>query len=54
MKPAHSQFLANLRRARDLRALFIALKATTAGTLDLSEILRRHRIWGECFRFVHP
>ena len=40
MKPAHSQFLANLRRARDLRALFVTLTATTAGTIDLSDILR--------------
>jgi RiboL-PSP-HEPN len=40
MKPAHSQFMDNLSRARDLRALFIALKATTAGALDLSDILR--------------
>jgi hypothetical protein len=40
MKPAHSQFLANMSRARDLRAPFVALKATTAGALDLSDILR--------------
>ena len=44
MKPTHSQFMDNLSRARDLRALFIALKATTAGALDLSDILRLDRL----------
>jgi len=40
MLAAHSRFAANLNRARDLRALVVNLKASTAGTLDLTDILR--------------
>lgn len=40
MLPAHNQFVANIGRARDLRALFVNLKATTAGALDLTDFLR--------------
>jgi RiboL-PSP-HEPN len=40
MKSAHNQLLANLTRARDLRALYVTLKATTAPALDLTDILR--------------
>jgi hypothetical protein len=40
MKATHSRFTANIGRARDLRALFINLKASTASALDLTDILR--------------
>ena len=40
MLSARSRFAANIGRARDLRALYINLTAATAGTLDLSDILR--------------
>jgi hypothetical protein len=40
MLAAHSRFVTNLNRARDLRALFVTLKASTAGALDLTDILR--------------
>jgi hypothetical protein len=40
MKSAHNQLRANLTRARDLRALYLALTATTAPALDLTDILR--------------
>jgi hypothetical protein len=55
MKPAYDQFLVNLGRARDLRALFIALRATTAGAIDLSDILRAAIVFAvSAFdRFVH-
>jgi hypothetical protein len=37
---AHKRFAANIGRARDLRALFVNLKASTAAALDLTDILR--------------
>jgi hypothetical protein len=37
---AHNRFADNIGRARDLRALFVNLTATTAGALDLTDILR--------------
>jgi len=37
---AHNRFADNIGRARDLRALFVNLTATMAGTLDLTDILR--------------
>src|SRR5712692_8962387 len=40
MLPAHNRFAANIGRARDLRALFVNLKASTAAALDLTDILR--------------
>lgn len=40
MHATHSRFTANIGRARDLRALFINLKASTASALDLTDILR--------------
>ena len=40
MQSAHNQFGANIGRARDLQALFVNLKASTAGALDLTDILR--------------
>src|ERR1700730_2292538 len=40
MQPAHYRFAANIGRARDLRALFVNLKASTAGALDITDILR--------------
>lgn len=40
MHPAHDRFAANIGRARDLRALFVNLKANTASALDLTDILR--------------
>lgn len=40
MRFAHNRFTANIGRARDLRALVMNLKASTAGALDLTDILR--------------
>ena len=40
MHPAHNRFAANIGRARDLRALFVNLKASTGNALDLTDILR--------------
>jgi hypothetical protein len=40
MKSTHDRFSYNIARARDMRALFVNLKATTAGALDLTDILR--------------
>jgi RiboL-PSP-HEPN len=40
MHATHSRFRANIGRARDLRALFINLKASTGSALDLTDILR--------------
>lgn len=40
MKSAHKEMLANMGRARDLRALYVTLKVTTAPALDLTDILR--------------
>src|ERR1700730_1348670 len=40
MHPTHNRFRANINRARDLRALVVNLKASTAGALDLTDILR--------------
>ena len=40
MHPTHNRFTENIRRARDLRALFINLKASTGNALDLTDILR--------------
>jgi hypothetical protein len=40
MHATHSRFTANIGRARDLRALFINLKASTGSALDLTDILR--------------
>src|SRR6266851_738391 len=40
MHVTHSRFTANIGRARDLRALFINLKASTGSALDLTDILR--------------
>lgn len=40
MQSAHSQFTANIGRSRDLRALFLNLEASTAGVLDITDILR--------------
>src|ERR1700682_5011391 len=40
MKSAHDRFSYNIARAQDMRALFVNLKATTAGALDLTDILR--------------
>jgi hypothetical protein len=40
MKSAHDRFSDNIARARDMRGLFVNLRATTAGTLDLTDILR--------------
>jgi hypothetical protein len=40
MHEAQKRFGANIGRARDLRALFLNLKVSTAGTLDLTDILR--------------
>ncbi|WP_152049995.1 HEPN domain-containing protein [Tautonia marina] len=40
MQSAHNQLVANLARARDLRGLYVTLKATTAPALDLTDILR--------------
>jgi hypothetical protein len=40
MHPAHNRFAANIGRARDLRALFVNLKASTVGALDITDILR--------------
>ncbi len=40
MKSAHDRFSANIARTRDLRALFVNLKATTTAALDLTDILR--------------
>jgi len=40
MQSAHNRFAANIGRARDLQALFVNLKASTAGALDLTDILR--------------
>ena len=40
MRATHSRFMANIGRARDLRALFINLKARTGSALDLTDILR--------------
>ena len=40
MHLAYDRFAANIGRARDLRALFVNLKASTAGALDLTDILR--------------
>jgi len=37
---AHNRFADNIGRARDLRALFVNLTTTMAGTLDLTDILR--------------
>jgi hypothetical protein len=36
----HDRYLANLSRARDLRALVVNLKVSTGGALDLTDILR--------------
>ncbi len=40
MLSAHNLFVANIVRARDLRALYVNLKASTASALDLTDILR--------------
>jgi hypothetical protein len=40
MQPAHDQFGSNVGRARDLLGLYTTLSATTAGALDLTDILR--------------
>src|SRR4051812_48937891 len=40
MIQARDNLLDNLGRARDLRALCVTLAATTAGTMDLTDILR--------------
>ena len=40
MLPIHNRFAANIGRARDLRALFMNLKASAPGALDLTDILR--------------
>jgi hypothetical protein len=40
MLSAHNRFKANLARARDLRALFVNLTASTGTLLDLTDILR--------------
>jgi hypothetical protein len=40
MQATHSRFTANIGRARDLRALFLNLEASTAGVLDITDILR--------------
>ena len=40
MITAHDRFTANIDRARDLRALFANLTASTSGALDLTDILR--------------
>jgi hypothetical protein len=40
MHATHSRFTANIGRARDLRALFINLKASMGSALDLTDILR--------------
>lgn len=40
MHPTHNRFAANIGRARDLRALFVNLKASTAVALDITDILR--------------
>jgi len=40
MQVTHNRFTANIGRARDLRALFINLNASTGSTLDLTDVLR--------------
>lgn len=40
MKAAHSRFTDSIGRARDMRALFLNLKASAGGALDLDDILR--------------